>query len=223
MTLLHHKSPVENMITGQLMTGDVLDEAVLLALEVTQRADFLPDALKGVAYVDEELELAKGRYQMQPLIWARLLKYAAIQKNETVMILGCLTGYSAAIVSHLAQKIVAIEEEKTLAVQAKALLAGYENVAFQESVLVKGASRHAFDVIIIEGAIEELPQEISNQLCEGGRILTIEHRFDAKISGSGLGKLVQYTKIQGKLNKVTLHDANCSALPQFRKKLAFVF
>ena len=161
---------------------------------------------------------------MQPLVFARLLKYAAVNKNETVLVIGSLSGYSAAVLSHLAQKIVALEEEKTLAAQAKTLLALYGNVHPVEGNLCEGALSHApFDAIIIEGAIEELPRKIIDQLREGGRILTIDHISEARITGAGLGKLTEAKKINGALYYTTLHDANCSLLPQFRKKQGFVF
>lgn len=206
------------------MTGDVLDERILEALEKTGRSDFVPDALKGVAYIDEGLEIARGRFLMQPLVFARMLKYAAIRKNETVLVVGCLTGYSAAVLSHLAQKVVALEEDRELAARAKTLLAAFSNVHFVEAPLVEGALSHSpYDAVIIEGAIEELPQKLTDQLREGGRILAIEHVSQAKLVTSGLGKLMEYKKIDGALFKTILHDASSALLQSFRRKPAFVF
>ncbi len=223
MTALQ-KKPMENMLTGQILTGNVLDSRVLEALTSVPRELFVPDSLKGVAYIDEEVPLGFGRFLMQPLVFARMLKYAEILANETVLDVACGTGYSSAVLSKLAQKVVAVEEVKELADKAKSLLSAYANIELVNAPLVQGSSSNApYDVIFIEGAVEVVPQTLIDQLREGGRVLAVEHKTGAKLSGTGLGKLVEYRKVRGSLGKTVLHDANVALLAPFKKAAEFKF
>lgn len=218
------KAARANMITGQIMTGDVNDDNVINALESVDRSAFVPDKLKQIAYIDEDIALGGGRFLLEPLIFARLLKYAAISPKETVLDVGCATGYSAAVIAKLAAKVVALEEEKALAAKAKTLLSTYLNIECVEAPLLSGAADKApYDVILVEGAIAVMPQAFSDQLNEGGRLLTIEHVEAPKTAGSGLGKLVEYRKIRGSLYRTVLHDANAHLIPGFKSPERFVF
>lgn len=220
----HQNAARKNMIISQIMTGDVNDDNVINALESVDRAAFVPEKLKHIAYIDEDIALGGGRYLLEPLIFARLLKYAAIGPEETVLDVGCCTGYSSAVISKLTAKLVALEEDKALAAKAKTLLASYANVEFVEGSLLAGAKEKApYDVILVEGAIAVIPQAFSDQLQEGGRLLTIEHVEEPKTAGSGLGKLVEYRKIRGSFYRTVLHDANAYLIPGFKIQERFVF
>ncbi len=224
MTLVSATSPHENMLKSQILTGNVLDQRVIDALTQTSREPFVPDAMQGAAYVDEEIMFEGGRFIMEPLAFARVLKHAAIAPHETVMDIGSAQGYSAAVLSKLAQKVVAVEEDLALAAKAKSLLSGYSNVEVVQGLLVHGASKTApYDVIIIEGAIQCLSDAMSDQLCEGGRLLAIEHSADAKVASAGLGRLVEYRKLRGALYKTSYHNENVTLLTQFAKPAAFTF
>ena len=108
--------------------------------------------------MDEEIPLGGGRLLAEPLDFARLLNHAAIGEDETVLDIGVATGYSAAVLSHLARRVVAVEEEPALAGAAATLLAACPNVAFRQGLLTEGARDGApYDAILIEGAIEHLP------------------------------------------------------------------
>src|SRR5262249_34887424 len=150
-----------HMINGQIRTGNVRDEAVLIALDTVERELFVPEDFRNAAYIDEEIALGQGRFLMEPLVFSRMLKYAAIARHETVLDVGCATGYSSAVLSTLAKKVVALEEDTMLAIKAKMLLSSYSNVKFLQAGLAKGVSSEApYDVILIEGAIETLPQTL---------------------------------------------------------------
>ncbi len=211
------------MITGQIITGDVHDERVLSALESVDRSLFVPEIFRHVAYVDEDLSIGHGRYIMEPLIFARMLKHADIKGHEIVLDVGCGLGYSAAVLSKLAQKVVALEEEPDLADRAKTLLKPYANVEVAASKpLDQGVSwQSPYDAILIEGSIEQLPEVFADQLCEGGRLLAIENVEEAKTACSGLGKLVEYRKLHNRLYKTILTDASAPLIPAFRKHSAF--
>jgi len=210
------------MIKSQILTGHVLEPRILDALMSVPREEFVPDPFKGAAYVDEEIPLGRGRHLAEPLDFARLLKHAAIHEDETVLDIGAATGYSAAVLSRLARRVVAVEEDPALAAIASTALGAYPNVAFHQALLVEGAGDAApYDAVLIEGAIEHLPQAIAAQLREGGRPLTAAHDAEAKVGAVGLSKLVEYRKIRGILYKTTLRDANMALLPSFRKPVAF--
>lgn len=213
-----------HMVKSQILTGHVLEPRVLDALMGVAREEFVPDAFKGAAYVDEEIPLDGGRFLTEPLDFARLLKHAAILEGETVLDIGVATGYSAAVLSKLARRVVAIEDEPSLAAVAARTLAPYPNVVFQQAALTEGSHDGApYDAILIEGAIEYLPQAIADQLKEGGRLLTAEHDAEAKVGAVGLSKLAEYRKIRGILYKTTLRDANMALLPVFQKPSVFAF
>jgi len=214
----------ENMLKSQILTGHVLAAPVLAALMSVPRELFVPPALLNTAYVDEEIALRNGRFLMEPLAFARLLQHAAIQPHETVLDIGSATGYSSAVLARLAQKVVALEEDTTLAATAVSLLAAYSNIQCMQGTLAEGANKEGpYDVIIIAGAIEFLPPALGDQLREGGRLVTIEHDAEAKIAAAGLGKLVEYKKIRGSLFKTALRNENVTLLPQFKKASSFAF
>jgi protein-L-isoaspartate(D-aspartate) O-methyltransferase len=224
MTVSRSNAARINMINGQITTGDVNDDTVLEALSGVERELFVPDAFKKVAYVDDDLSLGNGRFLIEPLVFARMLKHARIQKTDTVLDIGCATGYSSAVLSKLAQGVIALEEDHTLADKAKTLLVSYPNVFVTEGSLVKGSSKQSpYDVIFIEGAIEVLPDAIAEQLAEGGRLMAIERVEEAKTAYSGLGKLVEYKKIKNVLYKTVILDANAVLIPAFKKAPAFKF
>lgn len=212
------------MVKSQILTGNVLDPRILDALRSVEREAFVPASYQAAAYVDEEIPLAKGRFLAEPLDFARLLKHAAIAADETILDIGTGTGYSAAVLSKLARKVVAIEDEPALAESAAKLLASYPNVSFRATSLLHGTAEFApYDAILIEGAVEYLPQPVADQLREGGRLLTAEHDAEARVGAVGLSKLVEYRKIRGILYKTTLRDANMALLPAFRKPAVFAF
>jgi protein-L-isoaspartate(D-aspartate) O-methyltransferase len=212
----------EHMIKSQILTGHVLDARIIDALSTVAREDFVPEAFRGAAYVDQEIALGNGRYFMEPLDFARLLKHANISADETVLDVGCATGYSAAVLSKLARRVVAVEDEPSLAASAKKLLSSYANVTFRDGPLTEGVSEIApYDAIIVEGAIEYLPQALADQLREGGRLLAAEHDAVAKVGAAGLSTLVEYRKVRGVLYRTVLRDANTALLPSFHKPAAF--
>lgn len=213
-----------HMLNGQITTGDVNENSVIEVLGSVEREPFVPEKFQGAAYIDNEIALGRGRFLLQPLVFARMLKYANVQANETVLDVASGTGYSAAVLSGLAQKVVALEEDTELAARAKILLASYGNVECVQSALTGGAPRTApYDAIFIEGAVKMLPQAFSDQLREGGRLFAIEQVEGAKTAETGLGKLVEYRKVRGVLYRTVLHDASASLLPGFVPAAKFIF
>ena len=209
-----------NMVENQIRTNRVTDPAVLRAMEDTPREVFVPKQLRGVAYVDEAIDLGNGRTLMEPLIFARLLQTAEILETEVVLDIGCASGYSAAVLSHLASTVVAVESDADLAEQAKSRLAelSVDNVALVAGPLVAGDAAHGpYDVIILEGAVAEIPASLTAQLADGGRLVAV-------VAGeSGLGRATLVARVGDVLSSRVVFDTTAALLPGFQAKSSFRF
>lgn len=214
------------MLLSQLMTGNILKPEILSAIQSVPREMFVPAAMKHAAYVDDDIELAQGRYLCEPLVFARLIDLAQIKPEHTVLDVAAANGYSAAVISHLAARVVVLEENKDLAETARASLASLnvQNTQVVTASLTAGYSAGApYDVIIIEGAVHFVPPALAAQLAEGGRIVTVENRAARPGTACGIGKAVVYRKIAGKLNRTEHFDASVPLLSSFTTKTGFVF
>lgn len=224
MSAVSTSSARVNMLKSQILTGNVLAQPLLDALMEVPRESFVPAQYQGVAYIDEEVPLLSGRFLMEPLAFARMLKQAAITREHTVLDIGCASGYSTCVLSRLAGHVVAVEEDETLFALALKNLATRSNVTLSESPLVQGfQARGPYDVILIEGAIEFVPQALADQLKEGGRLIAFEQSGKQRVGTSGLNNFVEYRKIQEKLYPTILGNASVAALMQFNKPAAFTF
>lgn len=209
-----------NMVNSQIRPNQVNDERVLDAMMEVPREVFLAGELKGVAYVDEDLPVADGRYLMEPIVLARLLQAAAIGPNEVVLDVGCGTGYSAALLARLASTVVGIESDARLAQRASETLVelGIDTVAVVEGELAAGYAKQApFEVIFFDGAVTEIPATLAEQLSEGGRLVAVV-KPDHEV---GVATLV--IRRGGRLSQRPLFDANIPYLPGFEPKPAFIF
>jgi protein-L-isoaspartate(D-aspartate) O-methyltransferase len=209
----------KQMVDAQLLPNKVTDARLIEAMGAVPRELFLPEALRGVAYVDEDVQVAPGRYVIEPMVFARLLQAAAIRSTDAVLDVGCATGYSAAVLSRLAGVVVAVEEDAALAAQASANLAAAdaENAAVTTTALNGGYPVQApYDVIVLEGAVEDVPAALFDQLAEGGRLAAV-------IAGRGIGKATLYTRTGGVIGHRQLFDAGLPPLPGFAREAGFVF
>ena len=148
------------MIESQLRPNKVTDDRVLDAFASIRRELFVPEHLRAVAYVDEDLPLGGGRYLMEPMVAARLLQAAAIERTDTALIVGAGTGYEAALAAMLARNVVALEEDAELARRARAALVEHAiaSVSVVEGPLPQGyRPRAPYDVILFGGAVAEMP------------------------------------------------------------------
>lgn len=210
----------QSMVNSQIRPNRVSDGNVIAAMAEMPREAFLPKALHGVAYVDEDLPLGKGRYLIEPLALARLLQAAAIQPTDVILIIGCGTGYSVAVASRLASAVVAIESDAKLAQAASETLSELEldTVAVTHGDPKAGYAKQApFDVILFDGAVADIPEAIARQLAEGGRLVAVVR------PGEGVGKAVLVTSGGGILSRRELFDANIPWLPGFEPAAPFVF
>jgi len=209
-----------HMIESQLRPGKVIDARVLGAFAGIRRELFVPEHLRAVAYVDEDLPLGRGRYLMEPMVAARLLQAATIERTDTVLIVGAGTGCEAALAGALARSVVALEEELELARCAREALVEHSiaSVSVVEGPLDQGyRPRAPYDVVLFCGAVTEVSSEIDLQLAEGGRLLAVVK------SANGIGRAILRTKTGGVMAQRVLFDAATPLLPGFLPKPAFVF
>ena len=214
-----------NMVEGQLRTNKVTDEAVLDGFLTTPRERFVPSHLRGIAYVDDDIPLGDGRVLIEPLVLARLLQLAEIGKQDKVLEIGCATGYATALLAKLGASVVAVESNPALAVAARGNLAALNlrNVQVQEAPLDAGWRAGApYNVILVNGGVAEIPAAISDQLAEGGRLVTVSEG-SAGPSEARCGCAVLMTRAEGKLSSRPVFDATVEVLPGFARRPAFVF
>ncbi|AMY70688.1 protein-L-isoaspartate O-methyltransferase family protein [Frigidibacter mobilis] len=161
------------MVDTQVRPNDVTKFPIIEAMLAIPRESFVPAGLREAAYMGENITIGPRRVVLEARTLAKLLDALDIQPTELVLDIGCGLGYSAAVIARLAEAVVAVEEDDSLAAEAQALLseAGADNAAVIAGPLVAGAAKHGpYDVITIEGAVETVPEAILAQLKEGGRI-----------------------------------------------------
>lgn len=209
-----------NMVESQLRTNKVTDPRILKAMAEIPREAFVPERLRGVAYVDEDINLGDGRFLMEPMVFARLAQAAAIAGTDVVLEIGAGCGYGTAVLARLASTVVALESAAPVAATAASLLSGQgvDNAIVVEGALAGGHPAQApYDVIVFSGAIVEPPAAILTQLAEGGRMVAVTR------GDSGPGRAILWTRRAGVVGARTLFDANTPLLPEFAPVRGFAF
>ena len=165
-----------NMIEQQIRPWNVLDQDVLDLLVVVKREEFVPAAHKALAFVDTEIPLPGGEAMFTPKTEARILQEVMLKKHETVLEIGAGSGYMAALLAHKGRHVTTVEILPELKAMAEANLAraGVTNVTVEEGNGAAGWDKGApFDVIVISGGLEVLPEAFLKQVKVGGRIAAI--------------------------------------------------
>ncbi len=209
-----------NMVESQVRTNKVTDERLIAAMESIPREQFVPSDLRSVAYVDEDLRVARGRFLLEPMLLARLLQVAEVQPTDIALDIGPATGYSTAVLARLCDTVVGVEANADLVEQASETLTelGIDNAVVIEGDLRAGnPAQGPYNVILFNGAIADLPQSIADQLADGGRLVAV------KRPGSGLGQATLVTKYGDIQSARVIFDAATPYLPGYEPKPAFVF
>ncbi|WP_417274188.1 protein-L-isoaspartate O-methyltransferase family protein [Celeribacter halophilus] len=205
------------MVDTQVRPSDVTKFPIIEAMLTVPRENFVPEEKRAVAYVGDHIDLGNGRVVLDPRILAKMLDALNIENDELVLDLGCGLGYSSAVIARMAQAVVAVEEDEALAEEAaKALVAnGSDNVILETGPIAKGEPQHGpYDVVIVQGGVEEMPEDILSQVKEKGRICAIF------IDGA-LGIVRIGYKIDGEITWRMVFNATAPVLPGFEKRAEF--
>lgn len=209
-----------NMVESQIRPNRVTDPAVIGAMLAVPREQFVPETLRAVAYVDEDIPIGNCRFLMEPMVFARLVQAARITPADAVLEIGAGTGYGSAILARLARAVIAIESDPALVKSASHRLAdlAVRNVIVAEGPLAAGHARAApYNAIIISGAVQRIPEAVSEQLAEGGRLVGVVS------PPGGAGKAVLATRVGGIVSTRVIFDAGTPLLPGFELEPGFVF
>lgn len=205
------------MVDTQIRPSDVTKFPIIDAMLSVPREAFVPRALREAAYVGENVDLGGGRVVLEPRTLAKMLDALEIRGDELVLDIGCGLGYSTAVMARMAELVVAVEEDETMAGEAQALLSdhGADNVVVHHGPLTQGAPEHGpYDVIALQGAVAHLPEGLTDQLKEGGRIACL-------FAEGALGVVRIGYKIDGEISWRFSFNAGAPVLPGFEKHAAF--
>jgi protein-L-isoaspartate(D-aspartate) O-methyltransferase len=208
------------MVDGQVRTTDVTDTAILAAMLTVPRELFVPDQRRELAYIDEDIEVQsagegrEARFLMEPSPFAKLLQLAEVRKSDKVLDIACGTGYSAAVLLQIAGSVVALESDAGLAAKTRELVSGVEVI---EGDLAKGhAAGSPYDVIFINGAVDEVPAALFDQLADGGRLVAV-------VGVGNAARATLYLKEDGLVSGRSVFNASIKPLSAFDRAPAFVF
>jgi len=200
------------MVDSQLRPQGVTDPRVLDAMASVQRENFLPDRTRPLAYVDRSVAIGDGRFLPSPAVLGRLLTEMMIEPGQHVLVVGAGTGYSSAVLNHAGLRVVALESSAELADRAREL-----GIDIVEGPLEAGWKKLApYDRILIDGAVESIPDTIVDQLADGGRLGTA-------LVDRGITRLTVGRKAGGAFGCLSLGDAGTPTLPGFSKPAVFTF
>ena len=202
----------EAMVESQLRPQGVSDPAVLSAMGRIAREKFLPSHTRPLAYVDRAVTVGEGRFLPAPAVLGQLLTQMRAEVGQRALVIGAGTGYSAAILRAMGLHVTALESSAALAATARDL-----KVKVTEGPLEAGFENGApYDQILIDGAVEYIPDAIIDQLADGGRLGTA-------LIDRGITRLVVGRKAGGAFGTLSIGDAGVPALPGFSRPKAFIF
>ena len=206
-----------HMIDSQIRPSDVTDPQILAAFAAVAREGYVPRAARALAYADVPVEVAPGRFMLEPRCFAKLLQLAAIRPDDRILDVGCATGYSAAVLARLGGKVIALEQDADLLRIASDGLAVNGDIILVQGALIEGAKAEGpFDVIVVEGAIEQVPETLLSQLAEGGRLVAI-------MNDGPQGMATLFRKEHGGIGRRGVFDASAPLLAGFKKAMGFIF
>ncbi len=206
------------MVDTQVRPSDVTKFPIIAAMLAVPREVYVPRDRREAAYVGENVDIGSGRVMLEARTLAKMLDALDILKSETVLDLGCGLGYSTAVIARLAEAVVAVEEDETLAAEAQRSFSaeGVDNAAVVVAPIAAGDAKHGpYDVIMVQGGVEVIPAALLAQLKDGGRI-------GAVFMEGALGVARVGHKADGRVTWRFAFNATAPVLPGFAAARAFV-
>lgn len=205
------------MVASQLRPNSVSDARVVAAMDAVAREAFVPADRRAIAYRDTAVPLARGRQLNLPIATGRLLTEAWLKPEDTALLIGAASGYGAAVLALLVASVTAVESDPQLAATARAALSAHRHVTVIEGALADGHAAGApYDVMVIDGAVEQVPDALVAQVRPGGRIVT-------GLIDRGVTRLAAGRKSAGGFGLVDFADLDCAVLPGFARPKTFAF
>jgi protein-L-isoaspartate(D-aspartate) O-methyltransferase len=213
-----------NMVESQVRPSDVTDRRIVRAMGDVAREHYVPAARRSTAYMDEAVPIAPvagghaSRHLLAPRTFAKLLHLAEIGDNAAVLAIGSGTGYSLAVIARIARQVFGVETDQALVSHAKAALLedGVKNAEVIHGPLSDGhAPGGPYDAILVEGAAQDIPRGLLDQLKDGGRLVAI-------VADGPAGKAVVWKRSGKTFAARDAFDVTASALPGFQRTAAFV-
>lgn len=207
------------MVDTQVRPSDVTKFPIIEAMLAVPREVFVPDTKREAAYMGENMVLGDGIFLLEPRTLAKMLDALDIQGDELVLDIGSGFGYSAAVIAQMAEAVVAVDSDEQRATEAQSLLseAGADNVIMHVGPLADGAAEHGpYDVITVQGGVEDVPSALLDQLKDGGRIACL-------FMEGALGMMRVGYKIDGQINWRFTFNAGAPVLAGFEKVASFAF
>ncbi|MDU8944944.1 protein-L-isoaspartate O-methyltransferase family protein [Ovoidimarina sediminis] len=207
------------MVDTQVRPSDVTKFPIIDAMLSVPRERFVPDNRREAAYVGENMDLGQGRVILEPRTMAKMLDAMNIGPTDLVLDVGPALGYSAAVLSRLAEAVVAVEEDESWASEAEAALSDVaaDNAVIVAGTLAEGAPKHGpYDAILIQGGVESIPPGLEAQLKDGGRIGAVF--MEGALGVCRIGHMVD-----GKISWRFAFNAAAPVLPGFERARAFSF
>jgi protein-L-isoaspartate(D-aspartate) O-methyltransferase len=207
-----------NMVASQIRTTAVTDPLVVAALEAVPREKFVPAAQRPFAYVDEDLPVGKGRWVMEPAVLARLIQLADVEPADKALVVAAGTGYTAAVLAQIVAKVTAVDSDAGLIAQARSVCSEINaNVRVVADDPRAGCAEDApYDVIVIDGAVAEIPTALLAQLRDGGRLVAV-------VRAGAVGRATRVLRVGEAFSRREGFDAMTPPLPEFAKASQFVF
>jgi protein-L-isoaspartate(D-aspartate) O-methyltransferase len=207
-----------NMVESQVRTNDVTDVRIQEAMREIPRERFVPSAKQAVAYADTIVEIVPGRFLLDPRAFSKLAELAEIEPADRVLDVGCASGYSTAVLTRLAHEVIGLEEDAELVRVATDVLPslGISSRVVQGTLADGYAAGAPYNVIFVNGAVEELPPALERQLAKGGRLVVVLRK-----GPQGRGYL--FLREQGRMSSRADFDATVPLLAGFSRPKSFVF
>lgn len=205
------------MVESQLRTSAVDDRRVVKIMSEVPRENFVPSDKASLAYAEMLLPLADGRRMNLPLATGRLITELGLASDDHILVVGSAGGYTSALCSRLTKSVVALEEDEGLCAHGTEALADYPNVECVQGALTDGWGQGApYDAILVDGAVEHIPQALVDQLADGGRLTS-------GLIEDGVTRLVFGRKLGDAFGTSAFLDAQATQLPGFERPREFVF